>query len=133
METPEYPPNSFSSKKPPPEPEEEKKIERVTKSDAIRRKKGLGRKFKDLVLQGDARSTGRFLVYGVLIPMAKETIIEMGREGIEKLVRGDSYRRRSAPRSGPLGYVSYDRMSMRQDPRQQEPASAVECSSSVKA
>lgn len=118
METPEYPPNSFSSKQPP-EPQEEKKIERVTKTEAIRRKKGLGRKFREVFFGGDAKSTGRFIIYSVLIPAAKDMIIEAGREGIEKLVRGDSYRRRGSPRSGPAGYVSYNRMSMR-DPREQD-------------
>lgn len=119
METPEYPPNSFSSKKPP-EPEEEKVVVRVTKSEAIRRKKGLGRKFKEIFFGGDARSTGRFIIHSVLIPAAKDMIIDAGREGIEKLVRGDSYRRRNAPRSGPAGYFSYDRVpTTRQDTREQ--------------
>lgn len=120
METPDYPPNSFSSKKPP-EPTEDKKIERVTKSEAIRRKKGLGRKFKEVFFSGDSRSAGQFVIYGVLIPAAKDMIIEGVREGIEKLVRGDSYRRRNAPRSGPQGYFSYDRVPMRQDSRQDQP------------
>ena len=119
MDTPDYPPNSFSSKKPP-EPEEEKKIERVTKSEAIRRKKGLGRKFKEVFFAADARTTGQFIIYSVLIPAAKDMIIDGVREGVEKLVRGDSYRRRNAPRSGPAGYVSYNTMPMRRDPREME-------------
>jgi hypothetical protein len=118
METPEYPPNSFSSKKAP-EPRE-KNIERVTRSEPIRRKKSLGRKFKDVFFGGDAKSAGRYVLYGVLIPEAKNLIIESVREGIEKLVRGESYRRRNAPFSGPRGYVSYNRTPMQQDPRQRD-------------
>lgn len=119
METPDYPPNSFRSKEGP--ETEEKKIERVTSSTAIRRKKSLGRKFKEVFFGGDARSAGQFVIYSVLIPWTKDVIVEMGREGIEKLVRGDSYRRRSSPFSGPAGYVSYNRMTTRPDSRQ-EPA-----------
>lgn len=113
MDTPEYPPNRFDSGKE--EPREEKKIERVTQTAAIRRKKSLGRKFKDLFFGGDARSTGHFIVNSVLIPAAKDMIVEAGREGVEKLVRGDSYRRRNSPSSGPMGYTSYNRRTM--DPR----------------
>lgn len=109
METPEYPPNRFDSKD---EPKEDKKIERVTHSDPIRRKKSLGRKFKEVFFGGDARTTGQFIIYSVLIPAAKDMIVEAGREGVEKLVRGDSYRRRNAPSSGPRGYVSYNRYGM---------------------
>jgi hypothetical protein len=113
METPDYPPNSFSSKK----TEEDKNIQRVTHSDPIRRKKGLGRKFRDIFFGGDARTTVQFVIYSVLIPAAKDMIIDAGREGIEKLVRGNDYRRRSSPPpSGPLGYVGYNRYSMQRQP-----------------
>lgn len=116
MDPKEYPPNSFSSRKAP-EPAEEKNIERVTSSEPIRRKKSLGRKFKEVFFGGDAKSAGRYIIYGVAIPMTKDLIIEAVREGIEKWVRGESYRRRSSPYSGPSGYVQYNRMSPRPDPR----------------
>lgn len=123
METPEYPPNKFGSKE---TPREDKKIERVTNTQPIRRKKSLGRKFKELFFGGDARTTGQFLIYNVLIPAWKDMIIETGREGIEKLVRGESYRRRSSPQAGPRGYVSYNRYStgpMGPDTRSEPPRS----------
>jgi hypothetical protein len=53
--------------------------------------------------------------------MAREAIIEAVREGIEKLVRGDSYRRRNSPTSGAQGYVSYNRMGSRTMPPREEP------------
>lgn len=118
METPEYPPNKFGNKD---EPKEEKIIERVTRSEPIRRKKSLGRKFKEIFFGGDARTTGQYVVYSVLIPAAKDMIVEAGREGVEKLVRGESYRRRSSPQSGPRGYVSYNRYAMGPDTRQETP------------
>jgi hypothetical protein len=109
METSDFPPNRFDIKDEKEEPREDKNIKRVTRSDPIRRKKSLGRKFKEVFFGGDARSTGQYVIYSVLIPAAKDMIIEAGREGVEKLVRGESYRRRSSPMSGPKGYVSYNR------------------------
>lgn len=115
-----FPGNSHRSKE---EPAGDKKIERVTTAEPIRRKKGLGRKFKDIFFGGDPRSTGAFIINSVLIPAAKDMIVDAAREGVEKLVRGDSYRRRNSPASGPQGYVSYHRMApssrgpMREEPR----------------
>lgn len=97
----------------------DKKVERVTTAEPIRRKKGIGHKFKSVFLGGDPKATGHFIIQGVLIPAAKDMLIDAVREGIEKLVRGDSYRRR--PSGGTSGYVNYNRMgppgSTRDEPR----------------
>lgn len=105
----EYPPNSDVSKQP---PQEEKNVERVTSEDPIRRRKSLGKQFKSTFFSGDARSAFRYVVFDVLVPAAKEAIAEAGREGIDRLVFGDSKRKRSAPPSGPTGYVSYNKYAM---------------------
>jgi hypothetical protein len=123
METPDYPPNSFSSKQPPdPEPAAEKNVERVTSSEAIRRKKSLGRKFKEVFFAGSLKSATAWVVGGVLIPAAKDLFIDAVREGSEKLVRGDAYRRRDSRYSGDRGYIDYSRrFSTRPDPREEPP------------
>ncbi len=106
----EYPPNSDASKKP---PEDEKKVERVTSSEPIRRRKSLGKQFKATFFGGDAKSAFRYVVFDVLIPAAKDAIADAGAQGIERLVFGDTRRRRgAAPPSGPSGYVSYNRYAM---------------------
>ena len=102
-----FPGNSQRDKKTAPK---EKKVERVTTAEPIRRKKGLGRKFKDVFFGGDPKATASFIVQSVLIPAAKDMIVDAASEGVQKLVRGDSYRRRSAPSSGPSGYVAYNRI-----------------------
>jgi hypothetical protein len=102
-----FPGNSQRDKKTPPD---EKKVERVTTAEPIRRKKGLGRKLKDIFFGGDPRATASFIVQSVLIPAAKDMIVDAASEGVQKLVRGDSYRRRNSPPSGPAGYVNYQRM-----------------------
>ena len=102
-----FPGNSQRDKKTAPE---EKKVTRVTTAEPIRRKKGLGRKLKSIFFNGDPKATASFIVQSVLIPAAKDMIVDAASEGVQKLVRGDSYRRRTGPSSGPQGYVAYNRM-----------------------
>jgi len=107
MEDAEFPPNSRQSKR---EGEPDKKIERVTTVEPIRRKKGLGKRIKGIFFGGDPKATWSFIVQGVLIPAAKDMLVDAVSEGVQKLVRGDSYRKRNAPTAGPQGYISYNRM-----------------------
>lgn len=109
----EFPPNSKKSKQ---APEEPKKIERVTSAEAVRRKKGLGKQFKETFVGGDARTAAHYVVFSVLIPAAKDALADAGAQGIERLIFGDHRRRGSSPRpGGPTGYVSYNRFSMGSD------------------
>lgn len=106
----EFPPNSDKSKL---GETEEKKIERVTSSEPIRKKKSLGKNFKNTFFGGDARTTIQYVIFGVLIPSAKEALAEAGREGWERLIFGETRRRGPQQRpSGPQGYVSYNRYAM---------------------
>jgi hypothetical protein len=120
METPDYPPNSFSSKQPP-EPNQnpqEKSIERVTSSEPIRRKKSLGRKFREVFFAGNLRSTAQWVLGGVILPAAQDLFIDAVNEASNKFVRGDSYRRRRDSRySGDRGYIDYGRRFSYPDPR----------------
>lgn len=113
----QFPPNSVKSKAPEPE---EKKIERVTTSDPTRRKKGLAKQFQSTFFGGDFKTASNYVVFGVLIPAAKEALVEAGSAGFEKLIFGDSKRRGGMRSGGPLGYVSYNRMGQ----SQQSPAVA---------
>jgi hypothetical protein len=106
----QYPPNSDASKNPP--PEDVKKVERVTSSEPIRRRKSLGKQFKSTFFGGDAKSALRYVMFDVLVPAAKDAIAEAGSEWWQRLVFGDTRRKRSAPPSGPQGYVSYNRYAM---------------------
>lgn len=107
----EFPPNSVKSKAP---EREEKKIERVTSGEATRRKKGLTKQFQNTFFGGDFKSASNYVVFGVLIPAAKEALVEAGSAGFEKLIFGDSKRRGGMRNSGPLGHVAYNRMSQPQ-------------------
>lgn len=87
-------------------------VQRVTSGRAVRRKQPLGRKFAHVFFGGDARSAVEYMIGNVLIPAAKEAIVEAASSGFEKLVYGESRPRRGmrsgGPSSGPLGYVSYN-------------------------
>lgn len=105
----EFPPNSDKSKL---GETEEKKVERITSSEPIRRKRSLGKNFKNTFFGGDARGAIQYVIFGVIIPAAKDTLAEAGAQGIERLIFGESRRRPAARPSGPQGYVSYNRYSM---------------------
>lgn len=115
----EYPPNSEISKQKAPE---EKKVERVTTAEPIRRRKSLGSRFKATFFSGDAKSAFGYVVSDVLVPSAKEAIAEAAQEGINRIIFGDSRRKRTAPPSGPGGYVTYNKYHMSGQGPQQEPA-----------
>lgn len=104
MDQPEFPPNSEASKK---------NVERVTSGDVVRKKKSLRKQFSETFVAGDMKTAVRYVMFDVLLPAAKDMVVEAGSAGIEKLIFGDSRRRRgaSAPQSGPTGYVSYNRYS----------------------
>lgn len=107
---PEFPPNSEVSKR---EAEvEDKHIEPIV-SDAVRRKKPLRKKFSEVFIAGSAKTAIGYALWEVLLPAAKDTVVEVITQGVEKLFFGDSrrYRGTTTPQSGPTGYVSYNRYS----------------------
>jgi hypothetical protein len=112
---PEFPPNSEVSKLQHEVQHEEnldKQIEPVV-TDAVRRKKPLRKKFSEVFIAGSAKTAIGYALWEVLLPAAKDTVVEVITQGVEKLFFGDSRRRGSLPpQSGPTGYVSYNRYSM---------------------
>jgi hypothetical protein len=114
MDPSEFPPNSEKSKR---GVVEEKNVERITSSSATRRKKSLRKQFSETFVAGDAKSAIRYVIFDVMLPAAKDMIVEAGSQGIEKLIFGDSRRRGSrTPQTGATGYVSYNRYSMQNGP-----------------
>jgi hypothetical protein len=111
MDSSEFPPNSEASKN---RPVDDKRVERVTSGDPIRKRKSLRKQFSETFVAGDAKSAIAYVVMDVLLPAAKDMIVEAGSQGIEKLIFGDTRRRRGStpPQAGPTGYVSYNRYSM---------------------
>jgi hypothetical protein len=109
MDPADFPPNSDVSKR-----VEDKKITRVTSGEPVRKRKSLRKQFSETFVAGDMKTAARYVLFDVLLPAAKDMIVEAGSSGIEKLIFGDSRRRHGAisPQTGPTGYVSYNRIPM---------------------
>ncbi len=105
----QFPPNSVRAKvESEADTPQAKKVETVVKGDVKRRKKPLGKRFHEVFLGGDARGTANYVVFSVLIPAAKDMLVEAGAQGIERLVYGES-RRRPASRGMATGHIAYNR------------------------
>jgi hypothetical protein len=128
----DFPSNSHSNKtreRPidgaPQEKPEEKKLEAVVTGEVVRRKKPLGRRFKETFLGGDAKGVLGFVMLDVMIPAAKDMMADAVSQGIERMLFGEARSTSRRPRGGGNGYVSYNRYSSNtpRDGRREEPRS----------
>jgi hypothetical protein len=122
----EFPSNSHSQRRPAREPREEKKVERIVSGEVVRRKKPLGRRFKETFMGGDSQGVASYVMLDILVPAAKDMFADAVSMGVEKLVFGES---RSASRRGASRYSSplanhtpyramgSSRLTTREDPR----------------
>lgn len=89
-----------------------KKVERVTRGDAVRRKKPLGKRFAETFVGGDARSVMGYIMLDVLVPSAKDTIADVFTQGVERMLFGEarsSSRRTGRFSNGSTSYTPYNR------------------------
>lgn len=109
MEHPEFPPNSEASKR----QQEDKHLTRITSSDPTRKRRSLGKQFKEVFIVGSIGAASRFVVMDVVLPMARDLVYEAISEGFQKLIFGESrrYRGTTRPQAGDYGYVAYNRYS----------------------
>lgn len=94
-------------------PEPKEKIKQVTSAETVRRKKGLGRQFKETFIGGDARTAVEYVVFDIVIPSVKDMMFDAFESGIRTLIYGENAKKRSGASSGynGLGHVAYNRMS----------------------
>lgn len=99
---------------------EEKNIKRVTQGEVVRRKKSLGKRFRETFVGGDAKGVWGYVVLDVLIPAAKDMVADAMSTGVERMLFGEvrsSSRRGGSRRGGsPYGHVAYNRMSSSNGP-----------------
>lgn len=114
----QFPPNSRKARDATQGP---KRVERVTSANAVRRKKSLSKQFSGTFLGGDARTAGQYVIFNVIIPAAKEMMVEAGSAVIERIVYGDHRPRGRGPMAQGLGHVAYNRMGPAR-PSQPQPA-----------
>lgn len=92
-----FPGNSQNPTGEPKQPKPEKKIEKVVTVDAVKRPSSLGRRMKTLFLGGEFKGATRYIVADVLLPALKNMIVDATSKGIERIVYGDTPRRRYDP------------------------------------
>lgn len=67
----------------------EKKIEKVIVGEVVIKKKPLGQKIKDIFIEADFRSVTRYVISDVLIPAARNMIVDASTKGVERMMYGD--------------------------------------------
>lgn len=85
-----------------------KELKKVVTGEVTTKKKGIGRKFKELVVEADFRSVIGYIMTDILIPAAKNMIVDSAAKGAERMVFGDSGTRRRGIGGG--SRISYDRI-----------------------
>jgi hypothetical protein len=88
-----------------------KEVKQVVTGKVVRRKKPLGTRFKETFFSGDGtRGVWGYVMGEVLVPAAKDMIVDATRNGVERAVFGESQRgpRGWRPGNSPSGHTRYD-------------------------
>lgn len=91
-----------NSKKAKEEPKKiDKKVEKVIVGEVVVQKKSLGRKIKGLFVEADLRSVISYVASDVLLPAARNMIVDASTKGVERMMYGESTIRRRNYGTGP--------------------------------
>jgi len=117
----DFPANSAKARarSEPPQVGPPEKIERVTSAEVNRRKRGVGRQFRETFIGGNARMAGEYMLVEVVIPAIQDTMIDAFQGGIERLIRGETRPRRRSVASSAYSnapHVNYQGMSTSRPP-----------------
>lgn len=89
-------------------------VEQITSAKVSRRKKPLGRKFKDTFFGGDAKTSLKYVAIAVLVPRIKDMFRDSVHDYLDRVMYGETnHRRSSSSRSGGNRYtphVQYNRI-----------------------
>lgn len=111
MDTGEFPSNSKN-----PRSATEPKVVTVITNEAVAKKKTLGRRAREIFIGGDSKTVIQYMISEILVPQAKDMIVEAVQEGFARMIFGESRpgRSRGGSRpSGPTNYTNYNRYSQR--------------------
>ena len=105
----DFPANSAKARaqSQPPRGERPKRIERVTSVEASRRRRGVGRKFKEAFIGGTAQMAIDYMVTDIVVPAIRDLMFDAFEGGLDRLIYGDS--RRSRRNGRPLSYEDINR------------------------
>ena len=94
-----------------PDTPKEKKVESILNGDEfVSRRRSVGKKLGDILLNGDVQDVKSYLIHDVLIPSVKETIFELASKGLDMLLFGGSGASRSSYKTNQT-YISYNNYS----------------------
>lgn len=101
----------------------EKKIKKVVSGTVKVEKRGIGSKIKDLFVAADFRSVMGYVIYDIMIPAARNMIVEGAARGAERLIYGESHGRRRAFGPGERSRITYNSPINRdnREPRMRQP------------
>jgi len=88
------------------ESEPEKKLEKIISGKVVKKKKSFGKKVLEVFVGDDVTNVSSYVLYDVLIPAAKNTMVEMVQTGIEMMIFGEA-RSIRIKRDRNRSYVSY--------------------------
>lgn len=112
----DFPSNSRKAK----ETDLREEIKPVTTAATVRRKSGLGNKFKNTFIAGTGRDAMAYMVEDVIVPEIRDMLVNALTGGIERLFNGDRTGRprpgRSSWMSSQQGHVNYQGMSTSSKP-----------------
>lgn len=120
MDDQEFPGNSQRAKNNEPDPNE-KKIEPIAgvAGQVTRKKRSIGKRIKDAFFGGTTEGVGSYVFFEVMLPAAKDMIVDAGGEAMHRAVYGESRpaysrgRGRASSGGGGLGHIAYDTISTR--------------------
>lgn len=88
----------------------------VAEGVAVEKKKSIFKKFKETFTGDDAHSVISYVFYDVMVPAAKEMVVDMGREGLERMFFGESRHRGRSSSIDRKPYTPYGRVSYHDEP-----------------
>lgn len=117
----QFPPNSDKAKAQQPR----EKLEPITSAEPVRRKRGLGHRFKNTFIGGDFRSATDYVFFGVVVPAIRDILYDIMNEGSRRMIYGNDTRQRPSGMMpgtvrgpGSVDYTPYNRVNAPQGPTQ---------------
>lgn len=103
----DLPGNSHHRRQPEPRKEAPKKIEQVVSGEVVRRKKPVGKRFREFFIGGDAKESWHDAIVDVVVPSTKDTIADTLQQVVEGILFGGQRRGRPNIRPGSGGFTNY--------------------------
>ncbi len=87
----DFPANSHKSKEEP--PEKKKELTKIVSGDVVTKKKPMKQRLKTIFVGGEVKNAAAYIALDVLIPAARNMVVDATTKGIERLIYGESSQR----------------------------------------